>query len=239
MVMRIPKNCIGLIPARSGSKRVQDKNIRALCGNPLIAYTIEAALDSGVFEKVCVSTDSSLYRSLAAVYGADVIERPAAFSTDISPDIEWVRHALNLNIEYETFAILRPTSPFRTAETIKRAWRVFENNSEHIDSIRAVEKCSQHPGKMWVVANDRLNPLFPFHGPKAPWHSSPYGVLPEIWVQNASLEMAWSRVVFEDGTISGNVIMPFFTRGYEGFDINTEEDFELAERIMSTIKKGD
>ena len=223
-------NCIGLIPARSGSKRVVDKNIKILCGKPLMAYTIKAALESKVFAKVLVSTDSLKYAGIAKEYGADVIMRPAAFATDISPDIEWVRHALNENIEYETFSILRPTSPFRTDETIRRAWSLFENNSRRIDSLRAVEKCYQHPGKMWVVASGVMNPIMPFYGPKAPWHSSPYCVLPEIWVQNASLEIAWSRVVFEGGTISGNVIMPFFTRGYEGFDINTKEDLEKAER---------
>ena len=69
-----------------------------------------------------------------------------------------------------------------------------------------------------------------------PWHSSQYPSLPEIYAQNASLEIAKSRVVFEDRTIAGNVVMPFLTTGYEGFDVNNEYDWQLAEH---TVQKGD
>ena len=69
-----------------------------------------------------------------------------------------------------------------------------------------------------------------------PWHSSQYPSLPEIYVQNASLEIAWTRVVFEDRTIAGNVVMPFFTENYEGFDVNNPYDWQLAEQL---IQNGD
>jgi CMP-N,N'-diacetyllegionaminic acid synthase len=72
-------------------------------------------------------------------------------------------------------------------------------------------------------------PLLPLSPPEQPWHSSQYQSLPEVYVQNASLEIAWTRVVFEGRTIAGNVIMPFFTQGYEGFDVNQPVDWQLAE----------
>ncbi len=79
----------------------------------------------------------------------------------------------------------------------------------------------------------------PFGQEQQPWHSSPYQALPEIYVQNASLEIAWSHVVFEKGTIAGEVIMPFFTENYEGFDINHSKDWvyaiDLIEKRMACL----
>jgi N-acylneuraminate cytidylyltransferase len=66
-----------------------------------------------------------------------------------------------------------------------------------------------------------------------PWHSTPYQALPPVYVQNASLEIAWTRVVFEQRTIAGDVIAPFLTEGYEGFDINDEQDWMIAERLLA------
>ena len=229
---------VALIPARAGSKRVADKNIRALAGHPLIAYTIAAALQSEVFSAVIVSTDSPLYSDIAKYYDAAVpYLRPAELAGDLSPDIEWVEYTLNRlrqdGLEYDCFSILRPTSPFRLPNTIQRAWRAFKGE-KGIDSLRAVEKCKQHPGKMWVVRGTRMVPLLPLSPTEQPWHSSQYQSLPEVYVQNASLEIAWSRVVFEGRTIAGDVLMPFFTEDYEGFDLNSSYDWNLAEHLLDS-----
>jgi N-acylneuraminate cytidylyltransferase len=231
---------VALIPARAGSKRVPDKNIRPLAGHPLIAYTVAAALDSRIFSDVIVSTDSEHYAEIVQYYGAEVpFLRPDTFAGDQSPDIEWLAYTLDRLREtgrhYDCFSILRPTSPFRLPETIQRAWGEFTAQTG-VDSLRAVEKCSQHPGKMWVVRGKRMLPLLPLGPPQQPWHSSQYPSLPEVFVQNASLEIAWSRIVFEDGTIAGNVVMPFFTKNYEGFDVNNSYDWQLAEHM---VQKGD
>ena len=143
---------VALIPARSGSKRVTDKNIRLLAGHPLIAYSISAAINSGVFTDVVVSTDSDQYATIAGHYGAEVpFMRPQKYAGDTSPDIEWIEHALTTLADsgrtYDCFSILRPTSPFRLPETISRAWEAFKAE-DGVDALRAVEKCSQHPGKM-------------------------------------------------------------------------------------------
>src|SRR5688572_10755279 len=229
-------SAVALIPARQGSKRVPGKNVRALGGHPMLAYTIAPAIESGVFDRVIVSTDSDEIAAIARHYGAEVpFLRPAAFAGDTSPDIEWLEHMLTeLRGEgrtWDCFSLLRPTSPFRSAGTIRRAWAAFTAQNG-VDSLRAVEKCTQHPGKMWIVRGERMMPLLPFGPPEQPWHSTPYQSLPPVYVQNASLEIAWTRTVFERRTIAGDVIVPFVTDGYEGFDINDPLDWMIAERLL-------
>jgi len=227
---------VALIPARGGSKRVPGKNVRPLGGHPMLAYTISAAADSGIFDGVIVSTDSEEVAAVARHYGAEVpFLRPAALASDTSPDIEWLEYTLEqlraTGRTWECFSVLRPTSPFRTADTIRRAWARF-TAQQGVDSLRAVEKCAQHPGKMWIVRGDRMFPLLPFGGDQ-PWHSTPYQALPPVYVQNASLEIAWTRVVRERRTIAGDVLVPFLTEGYEGFDINDAYDWMVAERLIA------
>ncbi len=233
-------NVVALIPARAGSKRVPGKNIRPLQGHPLLAYTIAPAVQSGIFDAVIVSTDSEEVAAIARHYGAEVpLLRPASMAGDTSPDIEWVEYTLGALRERgrlpDAFSLLRPTSPFRTPDTIRRAWETFRS-AAGADSLRAVEKCTQHPGKMWVVRGNRLLPLLPFGPAEQPWHSSQYQSLPPVYVQNASLEIAWSRIVFEGRTIAGETVVPFFTTEAEGFDINNPFDWILAEHLL---KSGD
>lgn len=224
---------VALIPARSGSERIPSKNTRELDGHPLIAYTIAAALDSGVFEHVIVSTDSEQTAEIARHYGAEApFLRPAELAGSLSPDIEWVKHALGHSPEAEAFSLLRPTSPFRQADTIRRAWGVFEAAAD-ADSLRAVEKVRQHPGKMWKLEGERIVPLFDEQIDGTPWHSSQYQALPGFYTQNGSLEIAWSATVREQGSIAGKNIVPFYTEGHEGFDINHPEDWELAEILIA------
>ena len=231
---------VGLIPARAGSKRVPHKNIRPLAGHPVMAYTIAAALESEVFSDVIVSTDSEQYAEIARYYGAEVpFLRPSELAGDVSPDIEWLAYTLEKLAEngrkYDCFSILRPTSPFRLPQTIQRAWQAFLTE-EGVDSLRAVEKCRQHPGKMWVVRRRRMMPLLPLSPPEQPWHSSQYQSLPEVYIQNASLEIAWSKVVFKDKTIAGTVLVPFFTENYEGFDVNSAYDWNMAQHLVTDGK---
>ena len=230
-------SAVAFIPARVGSKRVPGKNIRALGGHPMIAYTIAPALESQVFDAVIVSTDSEEIAAIARHYGAEVpFLRPAAFASDTSPDIEWLEYTIaELGARgrtWDCFSLLRPTSPFRTAATIRRAWAAF-TSQQGVDSLRAVELCAQHPGKMWVVRGQRMLPLLPFGPAEQPWHSTPYQALPQVYVQNASLEIAWTRVVQERRTIAGDVLVPFLTEGYEGFDINDAFDWMVAERLLA------
>lgn len=229
-------NVVALIPARAGSKRVPGKNIRPLSGHPVLAYAIAAARHSGVFDSVIVSTDSDEYAKVARHYGADVpFLRPAAMAGDRSPDIEWVKLTLSelarVGRTFDCFSILRPTSPFRSAATIQRAWAQFKADPS-VDSLRAVELCQQHPGKMWIVDGNRMTPLLP--QPEQPFHSRQYADLPKVYVQNASLEIAHTRIALEGGTIAGSIIMPFLTEGHEGTDINQPWDWERAQQLVAS-----
>lgn len=229
---------VAFIPARSGSKRVRNKNIHLLGGHPILAYSIRAAIDSGAFDSVICATDSELYADIARHYGAEVpFLRSPEISGDKSPDIEWVVWMLSqlhaIGRPFEIFSILRPTSPFRLPDTVRRAWSKFVADSG-ADSLRAVEKCRQHPGKMWVIRGGRMLPLMPFSNGSTPWHSSQYASLPEIYAQDASLEIAWSRVALEQNSIAGEAIIPFVSQAYEGFDINEPEDCWMAERLLET-----
>ena len=224
---------VALVPARSGSKRAIGKNVRLVRGVPLLAYSIASAKASGVFDAIYVSTDSHEYAQIARDYGAETIIRPAEYAHDLSPDFYWVKHALaSLEPVPLAFAILRPTSPLRQADTIRRAWAQFDGAG--FDSLRAVEPCKQHPDKMWVVAKgDGLRAYVPHSMTEGqPSHSVPYQLLPRVYAQNASLEIAWSRVITKHGNISGSKVMPFFTAGWEGFDINGETDFLLLETLL-------
>jgi CMP-N-acetylneuraminic acid synthetase len=212
----------------------------------MLAYTIAPALASGVFGTVMVSTDSEEIATMARHYGAEVpFLRPAAYAGDTSPDIEWLEHLiLTLKAQgrsWDCFSLLRPTSPFRSAETIRRAWGLF-TSQDGVDSLRAVEKCAQHPGKMWIVDGNRMTPLLQSQitdrrsstaRASQPYHSTPYQALPPVYVQNASLEIAWTRVVLEMHTIAGDVLVPFVTEGHEGFDINDPYDWMVAERLLA------
>jgi CMP-N,N'-diacetyllegionaminic acid synthase len=222
---------VALVPAKGTSLRLPGKNVLALAGHPLIAYTISSAREADLFTEVLVSTEQPGIAEISERYGATVIERPTEMADPMSPDIEWVLHAMSGRAE-DAFAILRPTSPFRTPATIRRAWERFLELGDGADSIRAVEPARQHPGKMWRVEGDLMRPVMERPDPGTPWHSMQTQSLPQVWAQNSSLEIAWSRVLEGDTpTISGERVAPFFTEGDEGFSIDYPEDFERAERL--------
>lgn len=236
--MSVQPSILALIPARSGSKRIQGKNVKPLCGHPLLAYTIAAAQASGIFGRIIVSTESAETAEIARHYGAEVpFLRPMEFAGDLSPDIEWVRDLLQrlrgAGQLSDCFSLLRPTSPFRQAATIRRAWAQF-NADPGVQSLRAVECCKQHPGKMWVIEGGRMTPLLSGGPSDPPWHSMAYQALPPVYVQNASLEIAWSRVPLEAGTIAGTSIQPFLTEGFEGLDLNDARDWWYAEHLVAS-----
>ena len=230
-------NSVAFIPARSGSSRVPDKNIADFGGHPLIARTIVAARNSGVFDDVICITDSPRYAEIAQNYGALVPElRPAATATDQSRDIEWLLWAIDLPRSsggtWDIFAILRPTSPFRVAADISRAHQAFLDG-QPCDSVRAVRPVSEHPGKMWSAVGRFIVPIMPFSMDGQPWHSSPTQALPPLYVQDASLEIGWVDRVRETRTIAGHVVRPFVNSGFTSFDVNSLEDLIIARALMA------
>lgn len=222
---------VALIPARAGSKRIPGKNTRLLNGKPLIQYTIELANACTLFSSVMVSSDDPEALQLAREAGVVAYPRHPDHATDDACDFLWVNDVMR-DSSADIFCILRPTSPFRTQSTIRRAYARLLGSGA--DSVRAIERVKQHPGKMWrFEAGSRF--IVPYvdqtHPDGTPWHSSPTQSLPDVWVQNASLEMAWTYVLKQYGTISGRHVAPFLTEAEEGVDINTPEDWERAERM--------
>jgi CMP-N,N'-diacetyllegionaminic acid synthase len=228
-------SAVALIPARAGSERVRDKNVRPLAGHPLLAYAIATARQAGVFDRIVCSTDSGKIAQTAQRYGADVpFLRPAELATATSPDIEWVTHALeHLDRHYDLFAIVRATNPFRGPDVLRRGFDQLLATPE-ADSIRAVELVKQHPGKMWLLEGRTMRPLLDQSHLDVAWHAGQYPALPPVYVQNSALEIAWTRVVSQTGTREGKVVAPYLTEGHEGFNIDDEDDWERARRLLES-----
>ena len=234
------KNLIALIPARSGSKRVKHKNIIKINRHPLIAYSINSAIKSKLFHKVYVLTDSSKYAKIAEYYGAEVpFLRKKKISGSKSPDYEWLnlvrKYLIQKKIDHSHFFILRPTNPLRSKDTIKRAWKNFKN-SKNAESLRAVRYVNEHPGKMWLLKKNYITSYIKGKIKNQPLYNSQLSVLPNILVQNASLEISNFNVVKKYKTITGKKIIPFFTKNYEGLDINKISDIEYLKFLIDKKK---
>ena len=229
------RKIVALIPARSGSKRVPDKNIHIIKEHPLLAYTIQSAINTNIFDSVICITDSQIYADIATYYGANVPKlRPDNISTDISPDIEWVKWILtelkDINMSYDLYSILRPTNPFRKSSTIKRAYNEYLNSGA--DCLRAIQLCKEHLGKMWINNNNRIKPFVDENIDGTPMHSHQYATLPKIYIQNASLEISKSCIPLSKNKIINNDVYPFITQDLEGFDINNTEDIILLRHYI-------
>ena len=141
---------VAIIPARSGSKGVKDKNIRDLNCKPLMAYTIEAAINSGMFDEVMVSTDSEKYAEIAKKYGANIpFLRSESTATDNASSWDMVSEVLygykKMGRLFDTFCLLQPTSPLRTEEDICRAYSIYKDKA----SFSVVSVCEAEHSPLW------------------------------------------------------------------------------------------
>lgn len=132
---------------------------------------------------------------------------------------------------YDAFSILRPTSPFRRGATIRRAWEAL-NAVDGADSVRAVRPVREHPGKMWRIDGDVMTPLLAQAPGEVPTHSRQTAALEPVYVQDSSLEIAWTRIL-ADREIAGRRVVPFLTEGLEGLSIDYPDDWEAAERAAA------
>lgn len=197
---------------------------------PLVEWTIDAAKAANVAQ-IILSTDLDVYSDTGRV---TIHRRKPEHATDDAPDILWVKDVLPM-VTTPYVAICRPTSPFRTASTIRRGYAALVGSGA--DSIRAVERVTApHPAKMWIMDDFGMRPVMGGqHDDGTPWHSSPTQSLPAVYKQNASLEIACVEAIKATGTISGYRIAPFFTDALEGFDLNTPEDWAEAERLLDRV----
>lgn len=236
-------NILAIIPARSGSKSVPHKNIRDICGKPMIAYSIEHGLKSKYINRVIVSTDSEQYADIARSYGAEVpFIRPAEYATDTALDIDVFRHALsylrdNEGYEADIVVQLRPTYPIRRIEDIDRMIELcMEDDS--IDSVRSMSLAKEIPYKMWVEDDNGTSAgdlesfmVKPLIDSIQECYNMPRQQLPTVYYQNACIDVLRPRVIFEMNSMSGNVIMGY--KMTENFDIDTEEEFIRAREYLA------
>ena len=175
---------VALIPARGGSKGIPRKNIRELCGKPLIAWTIEAAQKSNYIDRLIVSTEDEEIADISRSYGADVpFIRPAELAMDDTPGIEPVLHALDLLPEFDQILLLQPTSPLRTAEDIDGIVQMCRE--QQAPAAVSICESSKHPNWMFYCGeNGIMSPFMDF-----PIATRRQG-LPIIYTVNGALYLA-------------------------------------------------
>ncbi len=221
---------LGIIPARSGSKRVPDKNIRLLAGIPLIAHTIKAAVNSRKIGRTVVSTDSEQIAHIARECGGDVpFLRPPEIAGDTSPAIETILHAVN-TIErdgsmVDAIVLLQPTSPLRTTTHIDAALGLFESSGA--DTVTSVRQSSEHPYWCWTIKDDVFQPYFSRECMSLGRES-----LPPAFIENGAIFVIRRSVVAESA-IYGHKVVPYLMDQESSIDIDTLDDLLLAEFSLS------
>lgn len=201
---------LALIPARSQSKGIADKNIRDFCGKPLLAHAIEQARACALIGRVIVSTDSARYAEIARRFGAETpFLRPAAIAGDSSTDLECFQHALGWLAQHEgrvpsLCVHLRPTHPNRTPAQIARAIALLQAHPEW-DSVRSVAPAPESPFKMWFPRPDgTLEPVVTCELREA--HSLPRQILPAAYLANGCIDVIRSRTILEQHAIAGQCV---------------------------------
>lgn len=228
---------LAVIPARSGSKSVKDKNIRTMAGKPMIAYSIEHALNAPSIDRVIVSTDSEKYAAISREYGAEVpFIRPAEYATDTALDLDVFRHALSFlkeNEGYEPDIVvqLRPTYPIRDIQDIENMIKYLREHPE-VDSARCVAYANEIPYKMWYM--DEKGLLEPLMKDIPECYNMPRQQLPKVYYQNACIDVFRANVVLEKNSMTGDNIAGYLMK--ENFDIDTEEDFLRAQEWLKGNK---
>ncbi len=226
---------LGIIPARIGSSQVKRKNIRKLLGKPLIAYAIEAALESKL-NRVIVSTDSLEIAEIAKYYGADVpFLRPPKFSHNKAKAIDVVQHCLSWLIENESWrpdmiAYLQPTSPMRDFYHINKA---IESMDENVSSVISLVEVDQHPYYMFTKNKDnKINEFIKINNKPERRQD-----LPIIYCSNPLLAISWTsyieKIVSKNGLIVNlKNFNPIYINNIDSIDINNEKDFLVATELM-------
>lgn len=219
---------LGIITARSGSKGIRDKNIRQLAGKPLIAYTIESALQSRYIDEVMVSTDSDIYASIAKDCGANVpFLRSAGNSTDTAKSVDVVLEVLEgyerLGRLFDNFILLQPTSPLRTYKNIDGAFQLFYEKDA--DSIVSVCECEHSPLLSNVLPDDLS--LFGFIK-----NVERRQDLKKFYRLNGAIYISKINMFKNIRSFYGKKSYAYVMEQRESIDIDTELDFEYAEFLI-------
>lgn len=226
-------NILAIVPARSGSKSVVHKNIRLINNKPMMAYSIEHALNSKLINRVIVSTDSEEYAEIAKQYGAEVpFIRPAEYATDTALDIDVFRHALTFLKDQEGYEAdivvqLRPTYPYRDPADIDAMIQLMIDDPE-TDAVRSVMLNEVVPHKMWYMSDD--NEITPILTDIKEAYNMPRQQLPKTYYQNGNVDVLRPANIFEMNSMTGKKIKGFEMK--EMYDVDTEADFARVAEFM-------
>lgn len=228
----------GIIIARGGSKRIPGKNVKMLCGKPLIAWTIEEAKKVPGMSRIIVSTDDEEIVRVSKEYGAEVpFMRPSELAQDSTPDLPVFLHVLEWLQENEgaipdCVAHLRSTGPMRLAEDMERGIQLLAAHPEY-DSVRAVIPSPLHPLKIYRLEGDTLLPYIPdnvsgLHEP----YNLPVQSLPKAYASAGYFSAIRSSTLLEQNSMTGEKILGYVCSAENATDIDTPFDFLIAETRM-------
>jgi N-acylneuraminate cytidylyltransferase len=228
---------LAIIPARSGSKGVPDKNIRPLAGHPLLALSIAAAKLSRRIDRVLVSTDSEEYAAIARRYGAEVpFLRPAELARDDSPDIEFILHALHWLQQHEGavpdyLVHLRPTCPNRDPAILDRAVEAILDDAE-ATSLICVHPVEYPPCKYYKI--DEQGVLRGYMGDE--YVNRPRQLCPQAYQGNGHADIYRTDSILAAGSLLGDTVLPFVCP--DPGDIDTEETFRLLDAHLHKAQES-
>ncbi len=224
---------IAVITARGGSKRIPQKNIKDFCGKPILAYSIEAALESQLFDEVMVSTDSEEIARIAIEYGASVpFMRSEATANDYATTndvlVEVFSEYENRGQHFDLAVCIYPTAPFITAEKLQEAVRVMQE--EEADAVTPVVRYSFPPQRAFVIREGLLEYQYPECAPMRSQDLEPiYHDCGQFYVMKV-------ENVLKGLPVKKSV--PFIVSELEVQDIDNEEDWKLAEMKYRMMQEG-
>jgi CMP-N-acetylneuraminic acid synthetase len=221
---------VAIIPARGGSKGIPRKNIRLLAGKPLIAYSIEAALNSKYINRVIVTTEDKEIAGISRKYGAEVIERPEGLAKDNSQTIDVVKHILenlkkNENYTPDIIALLQPTSPLRTEKDIDNVIELFANNK--CGSVISVCEAI-HPVYWTFTIEKYLKPLFSWDYILNKRRQD----LPKTYILNGAVYITSLDNLYKYNSFFNRKIIPYIMQSKKSVDIDEKVDFEFVEFLL-------
>lgn len=232
-VKKIKKGLVySIIPARSGSKGIVDKNIKSLFGYPLMAYSIVISLHCKNINRTILSTDSLDYANIGKTYGADIpFLRPKEISGDLSTDYEFMEHAIkwldqNENILPEFIVHLRPTCPFRKVAIVENAVDYIKENDYASSLLSVFEPMDILTPYKWLKIEDGLLKSIIFdHVDDA---NLPRQLYPHAYIRTVYVDIISVKSIITTGSLYGDQVLPFFTE--RGLDIDTLDTFNTAKK---------
>ncbi len=230
------KNIVCIIPARSGSKGIKDKNILNLGGHPLIAWSITTAKQSKLINRIIVSTDSKKYQQISLDYGAEVpFLRPSNISKDDSTDLEFFKHVLDFlkkdSYSPDLFVHLRPTTPLRDSLVVDKAIKNFDK--EKYTSLRSVHKLNTPIHKTFKIENNQLV-SFVESDKSIDKFNEPRQKFIESYQANGYVDIVNPNFIIQTNLLHGDKCKAFITE--RTYDIDEENDFKDLEYIVMKEK---